>query len=120
MGTDGEDGKDPGQFSVQGCAEAHGEAAAARERRDLVLPVVVRSDEGGRYRSDSDVNLPEVEYCPTIYCDAADSGPVKKVHPSARRAGIPEVVITDGNRLEGSAREGGRIRSGGAGNEGVY
>ena len=79
MGSDEEDGIDPGQFSVQGRAEAHGEAAAAREgreRRYLVLPFVDRSNEGGRDRPETDVNPPEAEYGRAIYCDAADSGPV--------------------------------------------
>ena len=40
MSTDGEDGKGPGQISVQSRAEAHVEVAAERERRDLVLPIV--------------------------------------------------------------------------------
>ena len=97
MGTDGEDGKGPGQFSVQGRTEAHGEAAAARERRDLVLPFAGESYEGGRDRSDSDVNPPEAEYGRAIYCDAADSGPVQKGRQVARRAGSPEVVVTDGD-----------------------
>ena len=95
MGTDGEDGKGPGQFSVQGCAEAHGEVAAAQERRDLVLPFAGRSDEGGRDCSDSDVNAPEAEYGRTIYCDAADSGTVQKGQPTAGRMGSQAVVGTD-------------------------
>ena len=80
--------------------EDHGEAAAAREGRegwDLVLPFVGRSNEGGRDRLDTDVNPPEAEYGRSIYCDAADSRPVRKGHLAARRAGIPSVVGTDGD-----------------------
>ena len=95
MGTDSEDGKGPGQFSVQGRAEDHGEAAVAQERRDLLLPFFGGSDEGSRDRSDTDVNTPEAEYGRTIYCDAADSGPVQKGHSAARCAGILAVVVTD-------------------------
>ena len=95
MGTDGEDGKGPGQFLVQGHAEDHGETDEAREGRDLVLPFVGWSDEGGNDRSDTDVNPPEAEYGRTIYCDAADSGPVQKGHSAARCAGILAVVVTD-------------------------
>ena len=87
--------KAPGQFSVQVCAEAHGEAAAARERRGLVLTFFGGSDEGGRDCLDSDVNPPEAEYGRVIYCDAADSGPVQKRQPMARRTGSPAVVGTD-------------------------
>ena len=82
----------------------------ARERRNLVLPFSDRSDEGGRDRSDSDVNPPEAEYVRAIYCDAADSGPVRKGQPTAGRTGSPAVVVTDGYWLEGSAREGGSSR----------
>ena len=39
-----------------------------------------------------------------IHCDAADSGPVQKVHLSSRRAGILAVVGTTGIDLKG-ARE---------------
>ena len=120
MGTDGEDGKGPGQFSVQGCAESFWESAAPWERRDLVLTFSGGSDEGGRDRLDSDVNPLEAEYGCAIYCDAADSGPVQKGQPTAERTGNPEVVGTDGDLLEGSAREGGSSRSDESRNEGVY
>ena len=40
MVTDSEDGEGPGQFSVQVRAEDHGDAAAAREGRELVIPFV--------------------------------------------------------------------------------
>ena len=89
----------------------------ARERRDLVLPVIGGSNEGGRDFLDSDVNPPETEYSRAVYCDAPDSGPVQKVYPTARRRGSPEVVGTDGDWLEGSTREGGSSRSSGAGNK---
>ena len=98
MGSDEEDGKGPGQFSVQGRAEVLGEAAAAREGRDgrdLVLTFIVGRNEGGRDRPDTDVNPPEVEYGRAIYCDAADSGPVQKGHQAAGRSGSPAVVGTD-------------------------
>ena len=95
MGTDGEDGKCPGQFSVQGRAEDHREAAEAREGRELVLPFVGRSEEGGRDCSDTDVNPPEEEYSRATYCDAADSGPVKKGHLAAKSAVSPAVMGTD-------------------------
>ena len=97
MGTDGEYGKGPGQISVQGRAEAHGEAAAARERRDLALTFSDWSNEGGKDCLDSDVNPPEAEYGRAIYCDAADSGPVKKGQPTAGRTGSPAVVGKDGD-----------------------
>ena len=62
MGIDGEEGIGPGHFSVLGRAGALGEAAAARDRRDVVLLITGGSGEGGRDRSDSDVNPPEAEY----------------------------------------------------------
>ena len=97
MGADSEDGEGPGKFSVQGRAEDHREAAAAREGRDLVLTFVGGSNEVDRDGSDTDVNSPEAEYGCAIYCDSADSGPVRKGHPAARRAGSPAVVGTDGD-----------------------
>ena len=69
----------------------------ARERQGLILPVVGWSDEGGRDRLDSDVNPPEAEYGCAIYCDAADSGPVRKGHLTARQKSSPGVVGTDGD-----------------------
>ena len=90
MVTDSKDGKGPGQFSVQGCAEDQGEAAAARERRYLLIRFVGGNDERGRGRSDSDVNPPEAEYGRAVYCNAADSGPVRKGQLTAGRTGILE------------------------------
>ena len=87
--------KGPGQFSVQGCAEYHGEAAAEREGWELVLPFVGRSDEGDKDGSDTDINPPEEEYGRAVYCDADNSGPMRKGHPEAMRAGSSEVVGTD-------------------------
>ena len=95
MGTDGEDGKGPGKFSVQGRAEAHEEATVALERKDLVLPFVGGRDEGGRYCSDLDVNPPDAEYSRAIYCNTADYGPVQKGQPTAGRMGSLSVVGTD-------------------------
>ena len=82
--------KNPGHFSVQGCAEAHREAAAAREGqdgRDLVLPFVDGSNEGGRDRPDTYVNTSETEYSCTIYCNMAESEPVRKGHQADGRTG---------------------------------
>ena len=45
MGADGEYGEGPGQFSVQGYVEDHGEEAAASEGQELVLPFVCGSNE---------------------------------------------------------------------------
>ena len=98
MGPDEEDGKGPGQFSVQGCAKTHGEAAASwegRDGRDLVIPLVGRSNEGGRDLPDTDINPPEAEYGRSVYCNAANSGPVRKGHQAAGRAGTPSVVGID-------------------------
>ena len=96
MGADSEDGEGPGLFSVQGRAEDHGEASAAREGRELVLPFVGGSNEGDRDSLDTDINPTEAEYGCAIYCDAADSVPVRKGHLAARRAGILAVVGIDG------------------------
>ena len=55
------------------------------------------------------MNFPEAEYGRTIYCDAADSGPMRVGHPAARRAGVLEVVGAGGDRPGESAETGGGI-----------
>ena len=100
MGSDEEYGKSPGQFSVQGRAEAHRDAAAAREGRagrDLALPFVCRNNEGGRDCPDTDVNPSEAEYGRAIYYDAANSEPVRKGHQAAGRADSYAAVGTGGD-----------------------
>ena len=88
VGVNGAYGEGPGQFTVQGGKEDHGEEAAAKEGRDLVLLAVGESNEGDRDVGDKDINYPEAEYGREIHCDAADSGPVRTGHPSARRVGV--------------------------------
>ena len=39
----------------------------------------------------------KAEYGRVIYCDAANYGPVRKVHQAARPAGSPAVVGADGD-----------------------
>ena len=60
VGVDGKDGEGPGQFSFQGREKDHGEAATAREVRELVLPTVGGSNEGDRDGLYTDINSPEV------------------------------------------------------------
>ena len=43
----------------------------------MVLPFPGGSDEGGRDRVDSDVDPSEAEHGRTIYCDAANYGPMQ-------------------------------------------
>ena len=119
VGVDGADVKGPGQIPVQGREEDHREAAAAKEGRELGIPAVGGSNEGDGDGGDTDINSPEAEYGRAIHCDAANSRPVRTIHPAARHAGVSEVVGTDGDRLEGSGG-GGRGRSGGTGNGGRF
>ena len=56
LGVYGKNGKGPGHLSGQGNAEAHGETAATRERREVVLPITGGSNEGGRDRLYPDLN----------------------------------------------------------------
>ena len=88
MGPHSEDVEGPGQLSVQGCEEAHWEAAAAEEIRELGLPAsgggTERSDTGG----DTEFHNTEAENGRAIYCDATDSGPMQTVHSAARSAGV--------------------------------
>ena len=86
----------------------------------MVLPVPGRGDEGGGDRADSDIDPPEAEHGRTIYCDAADSGPVQGGSKTAGGTDPKEMVGADGNRLEGGQGKGGSNvrRSGGGGGAG--
>ena len=92
----------------QVCEEDHGETTAAQEGGELDIPADGGNNEGDGNGGDADLNSLEAEYGRAIHCDAADSGPMQAGHPVARRAGVSAVVGTDGDRPEGSAREGGR------------
>ena len=74
----------------------------------MVLPVPVGGDEGGGGRADSDVNPSEVEQGCAIYCDAADSGPMRGGSETTGGTGPKEMVVADGDRLEGGQGKGGR------------
>ena len=112
VGVNGAYGEGPGQFTVQGGKEDHGEEAATKEGREMVLLAIGESNEGDGDVGDKDINYPEAEYGRKIYYDAADSGPMRAGHPAARRAGVSAVVGTDRDRPDGSARKGGSISGG--------
>ena len=85
----------------------------------MVLPVTGGGDEGGRDHADLDIDPPEAEHGRAIYCDAADSGPVRGASKTSGCTGPKVVVGADGDRLEGGQGEGGINRRGsGAGIEG--
>ena len=67
----------------------------------MVLPLPGEGDEGGGDRADSDINPPEAEHGRAIYCDAADSGPVRGGSNTARGTGHKEMVGSDGDIMEG-------------------
>ena len=104
VGVNGADGEGPGKFPVQVSEEDPRETAVAKEGRDMDVPAVGRNNEGDRIGGDKDINSPEAECGRAIHCGAADSGPVRKGHPSARRAGVAAVVGTDWDIPEGSTR----------------
>ena len=83
----------------------------------MVLPVPGGGDEGGRDRADLEIDPPESEHGRAIYCDTADSGPVRGGSKTAGDTGPKEMVGADGYLLGGGQGKGGsnRIRSGGAG-----
>ena len=103
MGPNSADGEVPGQFLVKGCEEDHWEETAEKEGRELVLPTSVGGTERGRNGGDTDVYYMESEYGCAIYCDAANSRPMRAGHPAARSAGVSEVVGAGKNRPGGSA-----------------
>ena len=115
VGLNAKNGEGPGQFPVQVCEEDHRETTAAKEGWELDIPAAGGDNEGGRNGGDTDFNSPEAEYGCAIHCDAADFGPMQAGQPADRRAGVSVVVGIDGDRPEGSAREGGSS-SGGNGN----
>ena len=87
----------------------------------MVLPVPGGGDEGGGDRADSDTGPPEAEHGRAIYCDAADSGPVRGGSKTAGGTGPKEMVGADRDRLKEGQVKGGSNgrRSGGGGGAGV-
>ena len=68
-----------------------------------------------------DIDPPEAEHGHAIYCDAANSGPVRGGSKTAGGTGPKEIVGADGDQLEGGQGKGGSNgrRSGGGGGAGV-
>ena len=97
------DGEGPGQFPVQGREEDHMEATTATEGRELEIPTAGGGNEGGGNGGDTDIYYTEAEYGRAIYCDTADSGPMRAGHPAARSVVVSEVVGAGRDRPGGSA-----------------
>ena len=122
MGPHKEDGVSPGRLPGQGCEVVNREIASPGEGWTMVLPVPGRGNEGGGDSADSDVDPSEAEHGRTIYCDAADSGPMQGGSETAGGTGPKEMMEVDGDRLEGGQGKGGskgRRLSGGGGGAGV-
>ena len=116
MGSDKKDGVGPGLLSGQGSNNVNEETALTREVWAVVLPVPGGGDEGGGDRADLEIDHPEAEHGRAIYCNAADSGPVKEGSNTAWCTGTKAVVGADGDQLEGGQGKGGSSgRCGGAG-----
>ena len=77
------------------------ETASPGERWAMVLTVPGGVDEGGVDRADLDVDPLEAEHGRAIYCDAADSGPMRGGSETAGDTGLKEMVGADGDLLEG-------------------
>ena len=92
MGPHSEDGEGPGQLSVQGRKEDDWEAAAAKERREMVLPASGGVTEGSGDGGDTEVHNMEAEHDHVIYCDATDSGTMQAGHSEDSSVGVSEVV----------------------------
>ena len=112
VGHNADDGEGPRQFPVQGREEDNRKTTSVKEGRDMDIPTAGGGSEGGRNGGDTDINYPEAEYGQAIYCNAADSGPMRAGHPAARHAGVSAVLGTDGYRPRGSARKGVIIKGG--------
>ena len=117
-----EDGVSPGRFTGQGCEEVNMEKASLGEVWAMVLPVPGGGNEGGGDRADSDVDPSEAEHGRAIYCDAADSGPMRGGSETAGGTGPNEMMGADRDILKGGQGKfgsKGRIRSGEGGGGGV-
>ena len=99
MGPDKEDGVSPGRLPGQGCKASNRKTASPGEGWAVVLPVPGGSNEGGGDGADPDVNPSEAEHGRPIYCDAANSGPVRGGGETAGDTGPKEMVGADGDRL---------------------
>ena len=75
------------------------ETASPGERWVMVLTVPGGGDEGGEDHVDLDVDPSEAEHDRAIYCDAADSGPMRGGSETAGGTGPKEMVGADGDRL---------------------
>ena len=82
-----------------------------KEGKELGIPTAGGGTEEGGNGGDTDINYPEAEYGRAIYCNAADSGPMRAGHPAARRTGISAVVGAGGDRPGGSALKQAATRS---------
>ena len=109
MAPHSEDEEGPGQLSAQGREEAHWEAAAAEERRELKLPASGGGTGGSGARGDTEVDNTEAEHGPAIYCDATDYGPMQAGHSEAGSEGVLEVVGAGQNIPEGGKETGGGV-----------
>ena len=97
VGSYEEDGVGPGRLSGQSCKKINGETASPWEGWVVVLPVPGRGNEGGGDRADLDIDPPEAENGRAIYCDAADSGPVRGGSKMAVGTGPKEMVGSEGD-----------------------
>ena len=97
MGPHVEYGVSPGRLPGRGRKKVNGETASPREVWAMVLPVSGGGDDGGGDRADSDVDPSEAEHGRTIYCDTADSGPVRGGSKTAGGTGPKEMMGADGD-----------------------
>ena len=104
MGPHPEDGEVPGQLSVQGCKEAHREAAAADDGWDMGLPASGGGTGGSGDRGDTEVGNEEAEHGRAIYCDATDYGPIQAGHSAAESEGV-SAVAGAGRNITGGAKK---------------
>ena len=85
----------------------------------MVLPVPGRGDNGSGDRADPDVNPSEEKQGHAIYCNMANSGPMRGGSETAGDTVPKNMVRADGDRLEGNQGKGGSkgIRRSGRGGE---
>ena len=109
MGPHSEDGKGPGQISVQVCEEAHWETSAAKKIQDLGVTASGGGAEGSRNGRVTEVHSTEAEHGSAIYCVATDSGTMQAGKSVARSTGVLAMVEEGQNRPGGGEETGGGV-----------
>ena len=116
MGGDAKNGAGAERLHAWGRETDHGETAAERMGRKMVLPFLGGGHEGSRFSRRTEVYKQKLEHGRAIHCNTTASGPLQGDDIDRRGEGDNEVVGPEGDRLGESKSEGSgdeiRIRPG--------